>query len=344
MVQGQRRRDRARPRARRGRSPGSVARATGRATPNAAAAVANLDFVNLDLSSIVPSHSPERRCLTPHRPPASDHGTGSTARGTADETAGVTQRSRGTTQSRWHATVFGSRATSIWPNRPGRPQAFLVSQKIAAISSILASSSSALAASLLPLVPVAPASLVASLTRRVQLRVLLEVRGLEVVGPEHPQVVLDQLGALLLDEDRAGAELGVVVVGHLGDDRLDRLGLDLGLGRVVDAAGQVAVGADVDRCGRTAGRASAVLPSSAAPRARRCAVALSCTPSRYLRVSAGASAGWSCSRDGWGHRRAATTAITSFSGIAPTCQESTPVGRVVALDPPAVAGACGPAA
>ena len=43
-------------------------------------------------------------------------------------------------------------------------QAFLVSQKISAISSIFASSSSALPASSSPLVPVAPASLVASLT------------------------------------------------------------------------------------------------------------------------------------------------------------------------------------
>ena len=43
-------------------------------------------------------------------------------------------------------------------------QAFLVSAKISAISSILASSSSALAASNVPLVPAAPASLVASLT------------------------------------------------------------------------------------------------------------------------------------------------------------------------------------
>ena len=59
-------------------------------------------------------------------------------------------------------------------------------------------------ASSAPLVPVAPASLVASLTSVVQLRVLLEVRRLEVVGPQHPQVVLDQLGALLLDEDRRG--------------------------------------------------------------------------------------------------------------------------------------------
>ena len=46
-----------------------------------------------------------------------------------------------------------------------RAQPFLVSAKIAAISSILASSSSAVAASMLPFVPDAPASLVASLTR-----------------------------------------------------------------------------------------------------------------------------------------------------------------------------------
>ena len=76
----------------------------------------------------------------------------------------------------------------------------------------------------------------------VQLRVLLEVRRLEVVGPQHPEVVLDQLGALLLDQDGAGAEVGVVVVGDLLDDRLDRLGLDAGLRGVVDAARQVAVG------------------------------------------------------------------------------------------------------
>src|SRR6478672_4239577 len=74
----------------------------------------------------------------------------------------------------------------------------------------------------------------------VQLGVLLEVRRLEVVGPQHPQVVLDQLGALLLDQDRPGAEVGVVVVRDLGDDGLDRLGLDAGLGGVVDSARQVA--------------------------------------------------------------------------------------------------------
>src|SRR4051812_35365060 len=39
----------------------------------------------------------------------------------------------------------------------------------------------------------------------VQLRVLLEVRRLEVVGPEHPEVVLHELGPLLLDEQRPRA-------------------------------------------------------------------------------------------------------------------------------------------
>jgi hypothetical protein len=44
----------------------------------------------------------------------------------------------------------------------------------------------------------------------VQLRILLEMRRLEVVGPQDPQVVLDQLGELFLDEDRAGPGLGSV--------------------------------------------------------------------------------------------------------------------------------------
>src|SRR6516164_7513424 len=34
--------------------------------------------------------------------------------------------------------------------------------------------------------------------QRVELRVLLKVRRLEVVGPQHPQMVLDQLGPLFL--------------------------------------------------------------------------------------------------------------------------------------------------
>src|SRR6266576_783238 len=48
--------------------------------------------------------------------------------------------------------------------------------------------------------------------QRVELRVLLEVRGLEVVGPEHPQVVLDQFGPLFLDDQRASLEGGVGAV------------------------------------------------------------------------------------------------------------------------------------
>ena len=38
----------------------------------------------------------------------------------------------------------------------------------------------------------------------VELRVLLEVRCLEVVGPQDPQVVLDELGTLFLDDQAAG--------------------------------------------------------------------------------------------------------------------------------------------
>src|SRR6266702_8372324 len=76
----------------------------------------------------------------------------------------------------------------------------------------------------------------------VQLRVLVEVRRLEVVGPQHPQVVLDQLGTLFLDEDRAGPELGVRVLLVLFRDGLDGFRLDPGLRRVIDSARQVAVG------------------------------------------------------------------------------------------------------
>ena len=66
--------------------------------------------------------------------------------------------------------------------------------------------------------------------------------GGEEVGPQHHQVVLGLLGALLLDDDRAGAEdlvVGLVVLlGGLDHGQ----GLDLGLCRIVDAAVQVAVG------------------------------------------------------------------------------------------------------
>ena len=82
-----------------------------------------------------------------------------------------------------------------------------------------------------------------------QIGILLEVRGLEVVGPQHPEVVLDQFCALLLDEQGSGAEVGVVVALQLLADCLDRLGLDSGLGRIVDTAGQVAVGRDFDGAG-----------------------------------------------------------------------------------------------
>src|SRR5665811_2357905 len=84
----------------------------------------------------------------------------------------------------------------------------------------------------------------------VQLRVLLEVRRLEVVGPQHPQVVFDQVRALFLDDEGAGLEVGIAGGGSLDHAGLDGLGLDLGLGRVVDSAGQVAVGADLNGSGK----------------------------------------------------------------------------------------------
>ena len=71
---------------------------------------------------------------------------------------------------------------------------------------------------------------------------LLEVLLGEEVGPKHHEVMLDLLGALLLDDDGAGLEMLVVRVVVL----LERLQagerLDLGLRGVVDAAVQIAVG------------------------------------------------------------------------------------------------------
>ena len=58
-------------------------------------------------------------------------------------------------------------------------------------------------------------------------------------------IVAPPLGALLLDVQRAGTERRVVVALVLLLDRLHGLGLDAGLLGVVDAAGQVAVGAGV---------------------------------------------------------------------------------------------------
>src|SRR6185312_4475489 len=63
----------------------------------------------------------------------------------------------------------------------------------------------------------------------------------EVVGPQHPQVVLDELGALLLDEQRPGAELRILVRLVLLSNGFDRLGLDPRLRGVVHTARQVAV-------------------------------------------------------------------------------------------------------
>jgi hypothetical protein len=76
----------------------------------------------------------------------------------------------------------------------------------------------------------------------VQVRIFLEVLGLEVVVPEDVEVMLDQLGALLLDVDTAGAEELVVAGVVLLDDAESRFGLDPCLFRVVDATRNVAVG------------------------------------------------------------------------------------------------------
>src|SRR5215469_6701645 len=75
----------------------------------------------------------------------------------------------------------------------------------------------------------------------VQLRVLREVRRLEVVRPEHPQMVLNELGPLLLNDEAAGAELWVGVVLVLLDNGFYGLGLDARLRGVVDAARKVTV-------------------------------------------------------------------------------------------------------
>jgi len=71
--------------------------------------------------------------------------------------------------------------------------------------------------------------------------VRLKVLGLEVVSPQHPQVVLDHLGALFFDHHGSDLEVGVVGGGVLLLARFDRLRFDLRLGWVVHAAGEVAV-------------------------------------------------------------------------------------------------------
>src|SRR5207253_2398215 len=75
----------------------------------------------------------------------------------------------------------------------------------------------------------------------VQVRILLEVLGLEVVRPEHPQMMLHEVRPLFLDRDGALAEFGVVRSLVLLLARLDGLGLDASLRGVIDPARKVAV-------------------------------------------------------------------------------------------------------
>ena len=83
--------------------------------------------------------------------------------------------------------------------------AFLVSQKMVSISAIRSSSFWPSAGSTDALAAGGAGLLGGAVEQVVQLRVLLEVRRLEVVGPQHPEVVLDQLGALLLDDAARGS-------------------------------------------------------------------------------------------------------------------------------------------
>ena len=52
--------------------------------------------------------------------------------------------------------------------------------------------------------------LITNIKKLVQVRELLEVFLGEEVGPQHHQVMLDLIGALLLDEDRADLEVLVI--------------------------------------------------------------------------------------------------------------------------------------
>jgi len=75
----------------------------------------------------------------------------------------------------------------------------------------------------------------------VKFTVRSEVLGLEVVGPQNPEVVLDQLATLFLNRGGTNLEVVVracVVLLHAG---LHGLGFDLGLRRVVHTARKVAV-------------------------------------------------------------------------------------------------------
>jgi len=63
----------------------------------------------------------------------------------------------------------------------------------------------------------------------VKLGVFREMVGLEVIRPEHPEVVLDELGALLFDRDGPGLEDLVVRGVELLHTPFDRVGFDPGL-------------------------------------------------------------------------------------------------------------------
>jgi hypothetical protein len=75
----------------------------------------------------------------------------------------------------------------------------------------------------------------------VEIRVLLKVLGLEVVGPQNPQVMLDEFAALFFDEQRAHLEVVVARRVELLHAALDRLRFDPRLRWVVHATRQVAV-------------------------------------------------------------------------------------------------------
>ena len=109
-----------------------------------------------------------------------------------------------------------------------------------------------LAGSSEPRAPVPLPALIVLLIRSCSCGVLLEVLGLEVVVPQHGEVVLREAGALVDDdlgarlEQRVVVRLGLLLHGEHGGR------LDAGLGGVVHAAGQVAVGADDGRGGQEA--------------------------------------------------------------------------------------------
>jgi hypothetical protein len=98
--------------------------------------------------------------------------------------------------------------------------------------------------------------------QHVQVGVLLEVLGLEVVVPQHREVVLGQRGAVVDDLECAGPEDRVLVGQELLLHGLDGLRLDAGLGGVVDAAGQVAVGRDDGPRGQDGEQAHVILSSA----------------------------------------------------------------------------------